>query len=79
MKIFFILLASTSESILYSFLIFLMYSLRYNILILIAGVFAGYINKIINSKNYIKLEKIFKILTGVFIFMIGFYMIYRGF
>lgn len=48
-------------------------------MILIAGVFAGYINKIINSKNYIKLEKIFKILTGVFIFIIGFYMIYRGF
>ena len=74
-----IVLASTSESILYSFLIFLMYSLGYNILILIAGVSVGYINKIINSKNYIRVEKIFKILTGVFIFIIGFYMVYQGF
>ncbi len=66
-------------NILHGILLLLLYSLGHSILVLIAGTSIGWVNKITSNPNYGKASKIIKIILGIVILILGFYMFYLGF
>ncbi len=57
----------------------LCYSLGSGVLIVIAGTFVGYIQKIISDERYGKFSRLIKTISGIIILLISFYMLYLGF
>lgn len=66
-------------SLLWGILLLLMYSLGHSFLVMIAGTSFGFVHKLSSSEKYGMISKILKILMGLVIMFIGFYMFYLGF
>ncbi|WP_139905448.1 cytochrome c biogenesis CcdA family protein [Clostridium thermarum] len=64
---------------LWGILLLLLYSLGHSFLVLIAGTSIGFVQKLSSSDNYGRVSKMFKIIMGVIIALIAFYMFYLGF
>jgi len=66
-------------SALWGTLLLFLYSVGHGTLAVIAGTSVGFVQKLSRSGTYGKLSKIFTIVMGALILMIGFYMFYLGF
>ncbi|WP_315122374.1 cytochrome c biogenesis protein CcdA [uncultured Clostridium sp.] len=66
-------------SLLWGILLLLLYSLGHSFLVLIAGTSVGFVRKLSSSKKYGMVSKVLKILMGLIIALIAFYMFYIGF
>jgi cytochrome c biogenesis protein CcdA len=66
-------------SALWGTLLLFLYSVGHGTLAVIAGTSVGFVQKLARSGTYGKLSKIFTIVMGALILMIGFYMFYLGF
>lgn len=66
-------------SALWGTLLLFLYSVGHGTLAVIAGTSVGFVQKLWRSGTYGKLSKIFTIVMGALILMIGFYMFYLGF
>ncbi len=66
-------------SILWGVLLLLLYSVGHGILAVIAGTSVGFVQKLSASEKYGKAGTVIKILMGIMILLIGFYMFYLGF
>lgn len=75
------LLAMVAEkgSLLWGILLLLLYSLGHSFLVLIAGTSIGFVHKLSSSEKYGGASKILKIIMGLLIMLIAFYMFYLGF
>ncbi len=72
-------LVAKKGSFLWGILLLLLYSLGHSFLVLIAGTSVGFVQKVLSSDKYGRASKILKVLTGLMIMGIGFYMFYLGF
>ncbi len=70
---------ASSQNLLYGILLLLLYSIGHGILAVICGTSIGFVGKITASEKYAKFSNIFKIILGVLISLIGFYMFYLAF
>lgn len=66
-------------SLLRGILLLLLYSLGHSFLVLIAGTSIGFVHKLSASEKYGRASKILKIVMGILIMLIAFYMFYLGF
>ncbi len=66
-------------SILWGAMLLLLYAIGHGTLAMVAGTSIGFVRKLTHSERYGKLSKILKILMGIIILIIGFYMFYMGF
>ena len=66
-------------SLLWGILLLLLYSLGHSFLVLIAGTSVGFVHKLSSSEKYGIASKILKLLMGLTIMLIAFYMFYLGF
>jgi cytochrome c biogenesis protein CcdA len=57
----------------------LLYSLGHSILVLVAGTSIGWVKKITSDPKYGKTSRIIKIIMGIVILLLAFYMFYLGF
>lgn len=76
-----VLLAMVAEkgNLLWGILLLIIYSIGHSVLLLIAGTSIGFVNKLSSSKRFGKFNQIFKVVMGLLILFIGFYMFYLGF
>ncbi|ACL19275.1 cytochrome c biogenesis protein transmembrane region [Desulfitobacterium hafniense DCB-2] len=76
-----VLLAVVAQegSLMWGILLLLLYSLGHSFLILIAGTSVGFVHTLSSSEKYGKLSNLLKILMGLIIMCISFYMFYIGF
>lgn len=76
-----VLLAIVAEkgNMLWGVLLLLLYSIGHSTLVMIAGTSIGFVKKLSVSKRYGNTSKILKIVLGLIILMIAFYMFYLGF
>lgn len=76
-----VLLAMVAEkgSLLWGFLLLLLYSAGHSVLLLIAGTSVGFVKRLSSSSKYGKYNTVFKIIMGGIILLIAFYMFYLGF
>lgn len=65
--------------ILLGFILLLLYSLGHSVLVLIAGTSVGFVKKLSGSEKYGKVSNILKIIMGLLMLFIAFYMFYLGF
>lgn len=65
--------------LLWDILLLLLYSLGHSFLVLIAGTSVGFVHTISSSEKYGRVSSVLKILIGLIIILIGFYMLYLGF
>ncbi len=63
----------------YGVLLLLLYSIGHGILAVICGTSVGFVNKIRNNEKYNKLSSYIKIIMGLIMSLIGFYMFYLAF
>jgi len=66
-------------SLIFGILLLLLYSIGHSVLVLIAGTSIGFVHKLSSSNKYGKASKILKIIMGMLILLIAFYMFYLGF
>ncbi|MEI6579238.1 MAG: cytochrome c biogenesis protein CcdA [Eubacteriales bacterium] len=66
-------------NILLGVFLLLLYSLGHSVLVLIAGTSVGFVKKLSASEKYGTVSKILKIVVGILILLIAFYMFYLGF
>lgn len=66
-------------SFLWGILLLLLYSLGHSFLVMIAGTSIGFVQNLSSSNKYGMASKILRILMGLMILLIGFYMFYLGF
>lgn len=66
-------------SLLWGMLLLLLYSLGHSFLVLIAGTSVGFVQRVSSSEKYGLASKVLRILMGVLIMLIAFYMFYLGF
>lgn len=66
-------------SLLSGILLLLLYSLGHSFLVLIAGTSVGFVQKLSSSEKYGMTSKVLKIIMGLAIVLIAFYMFYLGF
>ncbi len=66
-------------NIIWGILLLLIYSIGHGILAVVAGTSVGLVQKLTKSEKYGKLSTILKIVMGLIILAIGFYMFYLGF
>lgn len=66
-------------SIVLGIVLLLFYSIGHGILAVIAGTSIGFVKKISQNNKYGRFNSIFKIVMGIVILLIGFYMFYLGF
>lgn len=76
-----VLLAMVAKggSLLWGILLLLLYSLGHSVLVLIAGTSVGFVHKLSANDKYGKASKILRIIMGILIILIAFYMFYLGF
>lgn len=72
-------LVANGGNIAWGIVLLLLYSLGHSFLVLIAGTSIGFVKNIIRNKKYGQVSQILKIVTGLIILLIGFYMFYLGF
>ena len=75
------LLAMVAEkgSLLWGILLLLLYSVGHSFLVLIAGTSVGFVHKLSSNEKYGGASKILRIIMGLLIMLIAFYMFYLGF
>ena len=66
-------------SILWGVILLLIYSIGHGILAVVAGTSVGFVQRLSESEKYGKLSNTLKIIMGLLILCIGFYMFYLGF
>ena len=66
-------------SLLWGIVLLLLYSLGHSFLVLIAGTSVGFVHKLSSSEKYGRASKILKVIMGILIMLIAFYMFYLGF
>ncbi len=66
-------------SIVWGILLLLLYSIGHSILAIVAGTSIGFVQKLSSSEKYGKASIVLKIVMGLLILLIGFYMFYLGF
>ncbi|HEY5586239.1 MAG TPA: cytochrome c biogenesis protein CcdA, partial [Ruminiclostridium sp.] len=66
-------------SLLWGILLLLLYSLGHSFLVMIAGTSVGFVHKLSSSEKYGGVSKILRIVMGILIMIIAFYMFYLGF
>ncbi len=66
-------------SLLWGILLLTLYSLGHSFLVLIAGTSVGFVRKLSSSEKYGRASEILKILMGLMIALIAFYLFYLGF
>jgi cytochrome c biogenesis protein CcdA len=66
-------------SVLWGILLLLLYSVGHSILAVVAGTSVGFVQKLALNKKYGKAGFIIKVVMGLLILLIGFYMFYLGF
>ena len=66
-------------NILWGILLLLLYSLGHSFLVMIAGTSVGFVHKLSSSEKYGGVSKILRIVMGILIMLIAFYMFYLGF
>lgn len=71
-------IVSAQGSLLYGILLLLMYSIGHSFLTIIAGTSVGFANKIKNNKNYNMINNVIKIIFGILVLVLAFYMFYLG-
>lgn len=76
-----VLLAMVAEkgSLIWGIVLLLFYSVGHSIIIVIAGSSVGFVKKLSSSEKYGKYNQIFKIIMGIVILLLAFYMFYLGF
>lgn len=74
-----IAIVSGGGSLAWGVLLFFLYSLGHGILALLAGTSVGFVQTITSSDKYFTWSKIIKVVLGLLILLIGFYMFYLGF
>lgn len=76
-----VLLAMVAEkgSLIWGIVLLLFYSVGHSIIIVIAGSSVGFVKKLSSSEKYGKYNQIFKIVMGIVILLLAFYMFYLGF
>ena len=65
--------------IFWGILLFLLYSAGHSVLVLMAGTSIGFVKKLTSNEKYGKASKILKIIIGIIILLIAFYMFYLAF
>ena len=60
-------------------LLFLLYSVGHSVLVVVSGTSIGFVKKLTLNKKYGRASKILKIIIGIIILLIAFYMFYLGF
>lgn len=66
-------------SIIWGIILLLIYSVGHGVLAIIAGTSIAFVKKLSQSEKYGKLSVVLKIVMGILILFIGFYMFYLGF
>ena len=66
-------------SIIWGILLLLIYSVGHGILAIVCGTSVGLVQKLTQSKRYGRLSTVLKVVMGLAILLIGFYMFYLGF
>jgi len=66
-------------SLFWGILLLLLYSLGHSFLVMIAGTSVGFVHKLSSSEKYGKASKVLRIIMGILIMLIAFYMFYLGF
>ncbi len=76
-----VLLAMVAKegNLIWGILLLLLYSVGHSFLVLVAGTSVGFVNKLTASGKYGVVSKILKIVMGLAILLIAFYMFYLGF
>ncbi len=76
-----VLLAIVSQggNILWGILLLLIYSIGHGVLAVVAGTSVGFMQRLSSSEKYSKAGNILKIVMGIAVLVIGFYMFYLGF
>ncbi len=76
-----VLLAIVAEegNLLWGILLMLFYSTGHSALVLVAGTSIGFVQKLNNSERYKTASKVLKIVMGIAILLIGFYMFWLAF
>ncbi|WP_418791851.1 cytochrome c biogenesis CcdA family protein [Phosphitispora sp. TUW77] len=76
-----VLLAMVAKEgrLLWGILLLLLYSIGHSFLVMIAGTSLGFVHKLSSSTKYCGASKMLRILMGLFIMLIAFYMFYLGF
>jgi len=76
-----VLLAMVAEqgNLVWGILLLLIYSIGHSILLLIAGTSVGFVKKLSASPEFGRFNKVFKIVMGLVILLLAFYMFYLGF
>ncbi len=72
-------LVSANGSLVFGIFLLLLYSIGHSILVIVAGTSIGFVKKINESKKYGKISYIIKIIFGLLILALAFYMFYLGF
>ncbi len=70
---------ASSESFIFGIILLLLYSIGHGILAVICGTSIGFVEKLSQSEKYGKVSKVLKLVMGVLIAVIGFYMFYLAF
>ncbi len=66
-------------SLIWGILLLLLYSLGHSFLVMVAGTSVGFVHKLSTSEKYGGASKILRIVMGILIMLIAFYMFYLGF
>ncbi len=70
---------ASSGNLLWGILLLLLYSIGHGILAVICGTSVGFVEKLSRSPKYGKFSKVLKIIMGLLMMLIGFYMFYLAF
>lgn len=72
-------IVARSGNVLWGVLLLLLYSIGHSVLVLVAGTSIGFVKKFTSDEKYGIMSKILKIIMGIVILLIAFYMFYLGF
>ncbi len=70
---------ASSGNLIFGIVLLLLYSVGHGILAVICGTSIGFVEKLSRNEKYAQLSRVLKILMGIFMSLIGFYMFYLAF
>lgn len=72
-------LISRSDNMVWGIFLMFLYSIGVNALVILSGVFTGFVNNMINSEKYKGFSVFLRYLMGIGVLLIAMYMFYSGF
>ncbi len=72
-------IVTKSGNLIWGVILLLLYSIGHSFLVLVAGTSVGFVQNLSESQKYGKASKILRIVMGILIMLIAFYMFYLGF